>query len=91
MNKTELIAKISERTNLTKKDAANALAAVTDILSEQMKAGDAVQLIGFGTFTSTEKPSRKVRNPKTGEMIETKACKAPRFKPGKGLKDFVNN
>ena len=66
MNKTELIAEISAKTNLSKKDAANALAAVTDILSEQMKKGNSVQLIGFGTFTTTDRAAREARNPQTG-------------------------
>ena len=90
MNKTELIAEISAKTNLSKKDAANALAAVTDILSEQMKKGNSVQLIGFGTFTTTDRAAREARNPQTGKTIKLKACKVPKFKPGKALKELVN-
>lgn len=90
MNKTELIAEISAKTNLSKKDAANALAAVTEILSDQMKNGESVQLVGFGTFTTTAKAEREARNPQTGEMIKIKACRVPKFKPGKALKEHIN-
>ena len=89
MNKTELIAAMSEVSGLTKKDAEAALNACTAVVTDALKAGDSVQLIGFGTFEVRERAARQGRNPHTGETIEIAAAKAPAFKPGKALKDAI--
>ena len=89
MNKGELIAKIAEA-GLTKKDAGVALDATLSAISDALKAGDSVQLIGFGTFAVKERAAREGRNPATGEKMKIKASKTPAFKPGKALKDKVN-
>lgn len=90
MNKTELIAAISEKTGLTKKDSDAALAAVIDSIAEALKNGDKVSLIGFGTFEVRERAARVGQNPQTGEKINIAASKAPAFKAGKALKDALN-
>ena len=90
MNKTELVAAIAEKTGLTKKDAEGAVKAFTDTVAEQLKAGDKIQLVGFGTFEVSERPEREGRNPQTGETMKIAACKAPKFKAGKALKDAIN-
>ncbi|CAM5791888.1 MULTISPECIES: HU family DNA-binding protein [Brevibacillus] len=89
MNKTELIAKVAETTELTKKDATKAVDAVLDAIAEALKDGDKVQLIGFGNFEVRERAARKGRNPQTGEEIEIASSKVPAFKPGKQLKDSI--
>lgn len=89
MNKTELIAKVAETTELTKKDATKAVDAVLDAIAEALKSGDKVQLIGFGNFEVRERAARKGRNPQTGEEIEIASSKVPAFKPGKQLKDSI--
>ncbi|WP_047152631.1 HU family DNA-binding protein [Aneurinibacillus tyrosinisolvens] len=89
MNKTELIAKVSETAELTKKDATKAVDAVFDAIAEALKEGDKVQLIGFGNFEVRERAARKGRNPQTGQEIEIAASKVPAFKPGKALKDEI--
>ncbi|WP_339062700.1 HU family DNA-binding protein [Tepidibacillus marianensis] len=89
MNKTELIAKVAEMAELTKKDATKAVDAIFETISEALKEGDKVQLIGFGNFEVRERSARKGRNPQTGEEIEIAASKVPAFKPGKALKDVV--
>ncbi len=90
MNKTELVAAIAEKTELSKKDSEKALKAFIDTVTEELKAGGKVQLIGFGTFDVTKREARKGRNPQTKKTITIKACKAPKFKVGKALKDAVN-
>ena len=90
MTKTELIAKVAESANISKKDAGAAVAAVFGAISEQLVKGEKVSLIGFGTFEVRERPARQGRNPQTGESIKIKASKAPAFKAGKALKDAVN-
>ena len=90
MNKTELVAAIAEKTGLTKKDAEGAVKAFTDTVAEQLKAGDKIQLVGFGTFEVSEREAREGRNPHTGEPMPIAASKAPKFKAGKALKDMVN-
>ena len=90
MNKTELVAAMAEQTNLSKKDAEAALKAFIDVVSEELKKGEKVQLVGFGTFEVSERAAREGRNPQTGETMEIKACKAPKFKAGKALKDMMN-
>ena len=90
MNKTELVAAIAEKAELSKKDAEKALAAFTDIVADTLKNGDKIQLVGFGTFEVSERAAREGRNPATGESMVIKASKAPKFKAGKALKDLVN-
>ncbi|WP_459129159.1 HU family DNA-binding protein [Guggenheimella bovis] len=91
MNKTELVAKIAEKTGLTKKDSQAALVAVIDSIQEALQAGDKVQLVGFGTFEVRSRKARKGRNPqKPTEVMNIPASKAPVFKAGKGLKDLIN-
>lgn len=89
MNKIELIAEISEKAGLSKKDAEAALKAFIDSVSEELKKGGKVQLVGFGTFEVAERAARQGRNPRTGETIEITAAKTPKFKAGKALKDLV--
>ena len=90
MNKTELVAAMAEQTNLSKKDAEAALKAFIDVVSEELKKGEKVQLVGFGTFEVSETAAREGRNPQTGETMEIKASKTPKFKAGKALKDMMN-
>ena len=89
MNKTELIAEVSKKTGMAKKDAEKAVNATMDAISEAMAAGDKVQLVGFGSFETKVREARMGRNPKTKEPIEIPAAKVPVFKAGKGLKDFI--
>ena len=90
MNKTELVAAISEKTELTKKDSEKALKALIDVVAEELKKGEKVQLVGFGTFEVSERAARTGKNPQTGAEIKIAACKAHKFKVGKALKDAVN-
>ena len=90
MNKTELVSAIAEQTELSKKDAEKALKAFTDIVADELKKGEKVQLVGFGTFEVSERAAREGRNPQTGETMEIKASKTPKFKAGKALKDMMN-
>ena len=90
MNKTELVAAMAEQTNLSKKDAEAALKAFIDVVSEELKKGEKVQLVGFCTFEVSERAAREGRNPQTGETMEIKASKTPKFKAGKALKDMMN-
>lgn len=89
MNKTELIDAIAAGAELSKKDAKAALEATLEAISASLKKGDAVQLIGFGTFKVNERKARTGRNPKTGEEIKIAASKVPAFVAGKALKDLV--
>jgi DNA-binding protein HU-beta len=89
MNKTELINAVAETSGLSKKDATKAVDAVFDSITEALRKGDKVQLIGFGNFEVRERAARKGRNPQTGEEMEIPASKVPAFKPGKALKDAV--
>ena len=72
------------------KDSEKALKAFIDVVTEQLKAGDKVQVVGFGTFEVSERAAREGRNPQTGETMKIEACKAPKFKAGKALKDAIN-
>ena len=90
MNKAELVSAIAEKTGQTKKDTEVVITAVFDTLSEAMVAGEKVQLVGFGSFEVKPRKPRIGRNPKTKEKIDIAASKAPVFKPGKALKDAVN-
>lgn len=89
MNKTELIAKVAESTDFTKKDASKAVEAVFGAITDALKAGDSVQLIGFGSFEVRKRSARTGRNPQTGAEIQIAASNVPAFKPGKALKDAV--
>ncbi|MBQ9534785.1 MAG: HU family DNA-binding protein [Clostridia bacterium] len=89
MNKTELIAAIAEKAELSKKDSEKALNAAIEAISQQLKKGDKVQLIGFGSFEVRKRPARVGRNPRTKQEIKIPASKAPVFKAGKALKDIV--
>ena len=88
-NKQELIAKVAESAELTKKDAEKAVNAVFASVSEFLAKGEKVQLIGFGTFETRERAAREGRNPQTGEAIKIAATVVPAFKAGKALKDAV--
>ena len=90
MNKTELVAAMAEKTELSKKDAEKALKAFTDVVAEELTKGEKIQLVGFGTFEVAERPAREGRNPRTGETMKIAASKAPKFKAGKALKDILN-
>lgn len=90
MNKTELVAAVAEQAEISKKDAEKALKAFVDVVTEEMKKGEKVQLVGFGTFEVSERAAREGRNPQTGKTMKIEACKAPKFKAGKALKDAVN-
>ena len=87
MNKTTLIAKIAEKSELNRKQAEAAMTAFTETVIEALKAGEKVQVMGFGTFEVKERAARVGRNPKTNENIEIPAKKTPVFKAGKGFKD----
>ena len=88
-NKAELVENVAKKTGLTKKDATAAVEAVFGSIQDDLKKGDKVQLIGFGTFEVRNRAARKGRNPQTGKEIEIAASKVPAFKPGKALKDAV--
>ena len=90
MNKAELVEAIAGDTGLSKKDSEAALKSFIENVSKQLTKGNDVQLIGFGTFTVSKRAARTGRNPATGEEIKIAAAKAPKFKPGKALKDRIN-
>ena len=89
MNKSELIDAIAEKGGLSKADAGKALDATIASVTEALKSGDTVTLVGFGTFGVKERAARTGRHPQTGATLEIKASKVPSFKAGKGLKDAV--
>ena len=91
MNKSELIAKIAEKAELSKKDAEKALNAFVDGVTEALVAGDKVVLVGFGSFETKKRAARKGKNPQTGAVIDIPATTVPSFKVGKALKDLVNS
>ena len=90
MNKTDLVQAMAEKSGLSKKDSEKALKAFTDVVAEELKKGEKIQLVGFGTFEVSERAARKGKNPQTGEEIDIPASRAPKFKAGKALKDMVN-
>ena len=90
MNKTELVAEMSDKAGISKKVAEEALAAFTEAVTEELKKGGKVQLVGFGTFEISERKARDGRNPQNGKPMKIAASKAPKFKAGKALKDAVN-
>lgn len=89
MNKTELIAAVAEKTDLSKKDADAAVSAVLGAITDALKAGEKIQLVGFGTFEVRNRAAKQGRNPRTGETMTVPASKVPAFKAGKALKDAV--
>lgn len=91
MNKSELIDAVASAADLPKAAAGRALDAVVEAITESLKEGDSVSLVGFGVFSVKERAARTGRNPQTGEPIEIKAANIPSFKAGKALKDAVNS
>ena len=90
MNKTELVAAIAEKAELSKKDSEKALTAFVEVVTEELQKGEKVQLVGFGTFEVSKRAAREGRNPQSGETMSIPASIAPKFKAGKALKDLVN-
>lgn len=90
MNKNDLVAAVAGSTGLSKADAAKAVDGVFDAITDALKKGDEVRLVGFGTFNVAKRAASQGRNPRTGETIKIPASKQPKFKAGKGLKDAVN-
>ena len=90
MNMAELVAAFAAITELSKKDSEKALKAFIDVVAEELKKGEKVQLVGFGTFEVAKRAAREGRNPQTGKSMKIAASKAPKFKAGKALKDVVN-
>lgn len=90
MNKTELIEYISAKADLSKADASRALEAFIGAVKTSLKNNETVTLVGFGTFAVSERAARSGRNPRTGETIDIKEARVPKFRPGKALKDAVN-
>jgi len=90
MNKQELIGSVAEATGLNRGDAVKAVDSVFEIISERLRDGDEVRLVGFGTFTVSRRKASTGRNPRTGEPMNISASSQPKFKPGKNLKDAVN-
>lgn len=90
MNKTEFVDAVAERADVPKSDAAKIVDALVDVVGEQLKSGEQITLVGFGTFLVSKREARKGRNPRTGEEIDIPASNVPRFKPGKALKETIN-
>lgn len=90
MNKADLVATMAEKAGVSKKDAEASLKAFTDVVAEELKKGEKIQLVGFGTFEVSERAARTGRNPQTGAEMTIAASKAPKFKAGKALKDSLN-
>jgi DNA-binding protein HU-beta len=89
MTKAEFVAKVAEKTDLKKVDAEKAVNAFLETVSETLKLGEKISFTGFGSFEVTDRAAREARNPQTGEKMQIKASRAPKFKAGKGLKDAV--
>lgn len=90
MTKSDFIDKVANKTDWTKKDAEVAVNGVIEALTDVFVSGEKLSLVGFGSFEVAERAERKARNPQTGESMLVAACKAPKFKPSKALKDLVN-
>ena len=90
VNKNDLVAAVADGADLSKADAAKAVDAVFDSITDSLKSGGDVRLVGFGTFSVANRKASTGRNPRTGEAIQIPASKQPKFKAGKGLKDAVN-
>ena len=91
MNKADLISAVAAESGLSKADAKKAVEGVVSAVSNALKSGDKVSLVGFGTFEVAERAAREGRNPQSGEPMTIAASKAPKFKAGKALKDMINN
>ena len=89
MNKAELISAVATRTDLSRADAQRSLDATLEAITESLKAGTPVVLTGFGTFDVSDRPERSGRNPRTGEAVQIKAARVPKFRPGKALRDAL--
>ncbi len=89
MNKTELVALLAEKADVTKKDAEKVLGAFVDVVGDALKKGDKIQLVGFGTFEARKRAARTGKNPQTKAVIKIPATTVPAFKAGKALKDIV--
>lgn len=90
MNKAELVSTVAEKSGLSKKESELAINAVFECITESLKAGDKVSLVGFGIFDVKERAERMCKNPRTGESVVSPAVRVPNFKPGKALKEAVN-
>ena len=90
MNKNELVVAIADKTGLKKSEVEKVVKAFTETVADELKKGEKIQLVGFGTFEVAERPAREGRNPRTGETMKIAASKAPKFKAGKALKDEIN-
>ena len=90
MNKTELVAAMAKDTNLSKKDVEAVLKSFIDVVTDELKKGEKIQLVGFGTFEVSTRAAREGRNPANGQPMQIAASKAPKFKAGKALKDAIN-
>ncbi|NDF17461.1 MAG: HU family DNA-binding protein [Verrucomicrobia bacterium] len=90
MNKADLVNSVSEKTGLTKTKSNQVIDVVIETISESLKSGEKVTLVGFGTFTTSQREARRGRNPKTGQTLEIPAKKVPKFKPGTELSKNVN-
>ncbi len=89
MNKNELVAAVADKADLTKAQASDAVEAALEIITSALKSGDEVRLLGFGNFVVVDRKATTARNPQTGATVDVPASKAPKFKPGKALKDAV--
>ena len=90
MNKADLVAAMAEKAGVSKKDAEASLKAFTDVVAEELKKGEKIQLVDLGNFEVSERAARTGRNPQTGAEMTIAASKAPKFKAGKALKDSLN-
>jgi len=90
MNKNELVSAVADKSGITKSQAADAIDAALDVITSALKSGDEVRLLGFGNFVVADRKATTARNPQTGATVNVPASKAPKFKPGKALKDAVN-
>lgn len=90
MNKNELITAVADKSGMTKKETEKILKAFTETVTEELKKGGKVQMVGFGTFEVSERAARDGRNPRTGEPMPIEASRSPKFKAGKALKDAIN-
>ena len=91
MNKSEIAGRVADRIGMNQSAAGDAVDAVFEAVSESLANGEEVRIVGFGRFTTKSRPARTGRNPRTGESLEIQASTAPAFKPGKALKDAVND
>lgn len=90
MTKIEFVDAVAKETEWTKKDSEEAINAVVKVITNALLAGEKLSIVGFGTFEVTERAAREGRNPQTGESLMIKACKMPKFKPAKALKELIN-